>query len=257
MTATQELSAKVLDLDGNEVRETVLPEAFRSPVRSDIVLRAVVASQSQRIQPQGRDPMAGKRTTAHSRGVGFGIARVPRIERTSTARFAPMTVKGRSTHPPKAEKVIKKGINRKERLFAFHSAISATAIPDMVRARGHILGERGLPIVVAKEAEDLEKTSRVVEFLGKLGFGEELNRCSEKRRREKGGVKTPRGPLIVVGERCKLVSAARAVPGVDVVLAQKVSVEDLAPGGTPGRLAIWVEPSLEVLSKRLKGGGRT
>jgi len=257
MTISQELTAKVLDLEGNVIRDAVLPEMFRTPVREDIILRAVVASQSQRIQPQGRDPMAGKRTTAHSRGVGFGIARIPRIERTSTARFAPMTVKGRSTHPPKAEKVIRKDINRKEKLFAFHSALSATAIPDMVRARGHIMGERKLPIVVAKEVEDLEKTSRVVELLEKLGFGEELNRCSENRKREKGGVKTPKGPLIIVGERCKLVSAARAIPGVDVVSAQKVSVEDLAPGGTPGRLAIWVEPSLEVLAKRLKGGGRT
>jgi len=257
MTATRELSAKVLDLDGNVVRETALPEAFRSPVRSDIVLRAVVASQSQRIQPQGRDPMAGKRTTAHSRGVGFGIARIPRIERASTARFAPMAVKGRSTHPPKAEKDIKKDINKKERAFAFHSAISATVLPDMVKARGHVLGDRVLPIVVVKEAEDLGKTSSVVELLKKLGLGEELDRCSGNRRRERGGIKTPRGPLIVVGERCKLVSAARSVPGVDVVSAQKMSVEDLAPGGTPGRLAIWVEPSLDVLAQRLKGGGRS
>jgi large subunit ribosomal protein L4e len=67
-------------------------------------------------------------------------------------------------------------------------------------------------------------------------------------------VRTPRGPLIVVGGRCKLVTAARGILGVEVVSAQKVGVEDLAPGGTPGRLTIWIEPSLEVLNKRLQGG---
>jgi large subunit ribosomal protein L4e len=253
MMMARELTAKVRDLEGKEIRDVVLPEAFRTPVREDIILRAVVASQSKRVQPQGRDPMAGKRTTAQSRGVGYGMARIPRLDRTLTGKFAPMTVKGRSTHPPRAEKVIRKGINRKERLLAFHSALSATAMPQTVRSRGHILGEKGLPMVVSKEAEDLAKTSSVIELFGKLGLGEDLRRCVAGRRRERDGVRTPKGPLIVVGERCKLVSAARAIPGVDVVSAQKVSVEDLAPGGTAGRLTVWVEPSLEVLTKRLKG----
>lgn len=256
MTISQELTAKVLDLEGNETRDVILPEVFRTQVRADIILRAVVASQSKRIQPQGRDPMAGKRTTAKSRGVGYGMARIPRLQRTLTGRFAPMTVKGRSTHPPKVEKVIRKKINRKEKLLALYSALSATTMPDAVKARGHSLGEKRLPIVVSKEAEDLEKTSGVIVLLGKLGFADELKRCLARRKREKDGVRTPRGPLIVVGERCKLVSAARAIPGVDVVSAQKISVDDLAPGGAPGRLTIWVEPSLEVLTKRLQGDAR-
>ncbi|MGQ9514101.1 MAG: 50S ribosomal protein L4 [Thermoproteota archaeon] len=248
------ISAKILDLEGKEVGEIALPEAFKAPVRMDIIHRAVVASWTRRLQPQGRDPMAGKRTTAESRGVGFGIARVPRIQRTGVARFASMTVGGRTTHPPKTTKKIRKMINKKERHLAFISALSATAIPELVKVRGHILGNRQLPIVVSKEAENIEKTNGVVQLLEKLGFKEELDRCLEKRKRLKDRVRTPRGPLLVVSGRCRLVAAAKSIPGVEVVSAQKVSVGDLAPGGTPGRLTIWTEPSLEVLNKRLQGG---
>jgi large subunit ribosomal protein L4e len=255
MTLVQDLMAKVLDLEGNEVGDMALPDAFGREVRDDLIRRAVVVSQSRRVQPQGRDPRAGKRTTAKSRGVGYGIARVPRIHGSGTARLAPMTVKGRSTHPPKAEKVIRKGFNRKERLLALASALSATAVPDRVKARGHILGERKLPLIVSRDAQDLERTSRVIEVLQKLGFGDELDRCLTGRKRVKSGMRAPRGPLIVVGERCRLVKAARAIPGVDIVAAQELCVEDLAPGGVPGRLTIWVGPALEVVAKRLQGGG--
>lgn len=248
------LTAKVLDPEGNEVGEVALPSVFKAPIREDIIHRAVVASLTQRLQPQGRDTMAGKRTTAESRGVGFGMARVPRIRRTGVAKFASMTVGGRTTHPPKVAKKIRKKINRKEKELAFASALSATAAPDLVRARGHIIGDRQLPIVVSRQAETLEKTVSVVNFLEKLGLGEELERCLEKRKRLKTGVKAPRGPLLVVGGRCKLATAAKSIPGVEVVTAQKLSVEDLAPGGKPGRLTIWVEPSLEILGKRLSGG---
>ena len=59
--------------------------------------------------------MAGKRTTAESRGTGSAIARVPRIKGGSgRAAFAPSTVKGRQPHPPRAEKKILKSIPKKE-----------------------------------------------------------------------------------------------------------------------------------------------
>ena len=142
-------NVQVFDTSGKPYESMSFPSVFSAPFRPDMIRKVVVALQSRSYQPKGRDPMAGKRTTAHSRGVGYGMARIPRLDRTLTGKFAPMTVKGRSTHPPRAEKVIRKGINRKEKLLAFHSALSATAMPQAVRTRGHILGEKGLPMVVS------------------------------------------------------------------------------------------------------------
>ena len=88
--------------------------------RPDVIKRAVLAIQSSRLQPQGRDPMAGKRTSAESRGTGSATARVPRIKGGSgRAAFAPSTVKGRQPHPPRAEKKILKSIPKKEAKVSF------------------------------------------------------------------------------------------------------------------------------------------
>ena len=50
-----------------------LPEVFDTPLRPDVIKKTVLALQSHRFQPQGRDPLAGKRTTAESRGTGLGL----------------------------------------------------------------------------------------------------------------------------------------------------------------------------------------
>jgi len=71
---------KIFDLAGKPVGKIKLPRVFETPYRPDVIKRAVLASQSHRFQPQGRNPMAGKRTTAESRGVGLGLARVPRLK---------------------------------------------------------------------------------------------------------------------------------------------------------------------------------
>ena len=47
--------------------------------------------------------MAGKRTSAESRGTGMAMARVPREKGGGgRAAFAPGTVGGRQAHPPRA-----------------------------------------------------------------------------------------------------------------------------------------------------------
>jgi len=117
-------TVKVFDLKGKSTGKITLPEIFSTPLRPDVIKRAVLAIQSSSIQPQGRDPMAGKRTTAESRGTGSAIARVPRIKGGSgRAAFAPSTVKGRQPHPPRSEKKILKSIPKKEAKLALFSAI--------------------------------------------------------------------------------------------------------------------------------------
>ena len=101
------VSAKVFDLKGKATGKVRLSQVFRTPLRPDVIKRAVIAIQSHRFQPQGRDPMAGKRTTAESRGVGMGISRVSRLKERQTAAFIPSAVGGRDPHPPLVEKKIR------------------------------------------------------------------------------------------------------------------------------------------------------
>src|SRR5512139_904960 len=104
-------TAEIFDLQGKSTGKINLPNVFSTPLRPDVIKRAVLAIQSNRLQPQGRDPMAGKRTTAESRGTGSGISRVPRVKGGGgTAKFAPSTVGGRQPHPPTAKKKIVKRI---------------------------------------------------------------------------------------------------------------------------------------------------
>ena len=51
---------KVYSLEGEVIDEIKLPEIFNEEYRPDIIKRAVISSQTARIQPWGTDPMAGK-----------------------------------------------------------------------------------------------------------------------------------------------------------------------------------------------------
>jgi large subunit ribosomal protein L4e len=253
---------KVYGLDGKALRTVKLPDVFYTPVRYDLIGRAVVALQSHRLQPKGRDPMAGKRTTAESYGVGHGLARLPRVKgerysKSGQAAFAPGTVGGRLAHPPTSEKRIEKKINRKERLLALKSAIAATADKEIVARRGHVFNvRRGLPIVVSDELEGVSRAKEAVEVLEKLGVKGDLERVkgSVKERAGKGKMRGRRlkravGPLIVVAEDKGISKAVRNLPGVDLVDIHSLSVEDLAPGTHPGRLTIWSESALKALDE--------
>ncbi|MCK5670696.1 50S ribosomal protein L4, partial [Candidatus Bathyarchaeota archaeon] len=88
------MKVPVINLQNEKIGEIEVPKVFSTPVRHDVIKRAVIALQSTRFQPQGRDPMAGKHTTAESRGTGHGIARVPRLKGGSRAAFGVSIVGG-------------------------------------------------------------------------------------------------------------------------------------------------------------------
>ncbi|MFQ6076698.1 MAG: 50S ribosomal protein L4 [Candidatus Bathyarchaeia archaeon] len=253
-------TTQVYDLDGNPVETIALPEVFDAPLRPDVIKRAVLAIQSHRIQPQGRNPMAGKRTTAESRGTGLGIARLPRVKgrrypRAGQAALAPGTVGGRQPHPPRAEKRIRRRINRKERLLALRSAIAATASKDIVASRGHAIGDvLNLPLVISNELQEVEEAGKVRRVLQNIGFWPDVVRAKRSRRVRAGkgkmrGRKTKQavGPLIVVAEDDGIVGAARNHPGVDVITVDGLNAELLAPGTHPGRLTVWTKAAVERL----------
>jgi hypothetical protein len=75
----------VLSLANEKVDEVDLPKVFETPLKPDVIRRAVIAQQSHDFQPQGRDPMAGKHNTALSRGTGHGQARLPRLKQSGKA----------------------------------------------------------------------------------------------------------------------------------------------------------------------------
>jgi len=252
----------VYNLQGKPTKEISIPAVFDTPIRPDIIKKAVVAYQTHRIQPQGRDPMAGKRTTAISRGTGLHLARIPRVKGSGYSRagqgaFAPGTVGGRQPHPPKAEKRIKKRLNEKEKDLAISSAIAATADKGTVALRGHVVSEvKELPLVVSDKLQTLDKAVQVKEVLEGLGVWPDVLRVKNSRKIRAGRgssrgrkMKQAVGPLIIVSEDKGIGKAARNHPGLDVVIVRQLNAELLAPGVRPGRLTVWVESAIKSLEK--------
>jgi len=253
---------QVYDLQGKSAGRITLPEVFDTAIRPDVIKRAVLAQQYHRLQPQGRDPMAGKRTSAVSMGTGFHLARIPRVKgsRYPSARsgaFAPIAVGGRTTHPPRSEKRIYKEINRKERLLAIRSAIAATADKSLVASRGHIVDNvPTLPLVVVDEIQEMSKASEAKVVLEKLGLFPDLTRVEDSRKIRAGkGTRRGRkrrhgaGPLFVIDEDKGLRRAMGNFLGVDVVRVDRINAELLAPGAYPGRLTVWASSAVKKLGE--------
>jgi large subunit ribosomal protein L4e len=248
------ISAKVFDLKGKEISQVNLPQIFNTPTRPDVIKRAVVTIQSHKYQPQGRDPMAGKKNTAESRHAGLGISRVPRLkERGQRAAFAPGTVGGRSAHPPRSEKNIKKKLPKKEMKLALRSAVAATGSKETVAARGHIIDDiPDFPLVVVDDIQSLKKTKEIEEALISLGVWSDVFRVKESRKVRAGRgkmrgrkMKQAIGPLLVIANNDGVAEAARNIPGVDVTSVENLNAELLAPGTHPGRLTVWTSSAFE------------
>ena len=250
-------TADIFDLQGKSTGKITLPSVFSTPLRPDVIKRAVLAIQSSRLQPQGRDPMAGKKTTAESRGTGSATARVPRIKGGSgRAAFAPSTVKGRQPHPPRSEKIILKEIPKKEAKLALTSAIAATAQKETVTTRGHKTADViSFPLIVDNALEGLTKVKEVEEAFASFGLTADVTRVKDSRnvRAGKGKhrgrkMKQAVGPLIVVVDGKTLVNAASNLPGVEVTTVANLNTEMLAPGTHPGRLTVWTNGAVEKLN---------
>ncbi len=261
----------VFGIDGKEVEKIDLPKVFSHPVREDLILRAFLAIQSHKRQPYGPNELSGMRTSAHYHGerrsrysmMNREIARHQRLHSKTVpflfwqARVAPQTRGGRPSHPPVPEKNWYQKINKKERIKAILSAIAATSLKEIVKARGHKVDEiRELPIVVDDKIEEVKKSKEIVEFLKKIGLEEELERVKEKKvRAGKGKMRGRRykkkvGILFVINEDRGISKAVRNLPGCEVVEVKDLSVEQLAPGGKPGRLTIFTKSAILKLGEK-------
>lgn len=249
----------LLGLDGKPGVTVVLPLAFSTPVRPDLIQRAVVAAQSHRRQPYGTAPTAGLRHSVEWSGKGRGVARTPRLMESMRGAQAPNTVGGRPAHPPRVDRIWGKKINRKERRLAFSSALAATRDAKLAAGRGHQVPHAlHLPVVVDDPVEEIQKTQDARELLERLKLWEDVERAREGRHltssgraRRRGRVRhTPRSLLLVTSGPGKAIGF-RNLAGVDVVSARQLATEDLAPGGDAGRLTLFTRAAVESLRERL------
>jgi large subunit ribosomal protein L4e len=229
----------------------------------------VHALQSAARQAYGANPDAGLRHSSnlskerkHYRGCyGHGISRVNRkiMSRKGTrlnwvGAFSPQTRGGHKAHPPKSWKIWEQKINDKENQKALRSAMSATLNKEIVQKRGHLLPPT-YPFIIDASFEHLTKAKEVQKTLLALGFAQELERAGEKSIR--AGIGKARGRkykkkkslLIVVGDKCNVINAAKNLAGIDVVQAKALNAELLAPGALAGRATLWTKSAVEAIEK--------
>ena len=248
----------IYDLKGEVIGKIKLPKVFGILVRKDLIRRAFHSAFTARLQPKGRDPLAGKRTSARSFGVGLGIARVPRIPGTGRAALINSAVGGRLAFPPTPEKKIHEEINKKEMKLAIMSALAATAQPELVKKRGHVVSRDTLPVVVVDDFEELSKAREVREVLMKLGLWDDVMRAKKRTRIRAGKgkmrgrrYKKPKSILAIISSNeAPVADVLDNFPGVDVATPLSLNILHLAPGGVPGRLTLITKSALEGLAKR-------
>ncbi len=248
------MQVKVLSKSGKNSAEISVPDIFSEPYRPDIIKKAVLAAQANRLQQYGPDRTAGTLSSGHSWGSGRGAAHVPRLKNGSRAVVVPQAKGGRASHGPNPHRIYTEKINDKERLKAIRSAVAATINPELVKARGYKY-EGPFPVVVDDEIQSLNKTSEVVDVLAAMGFEADLIRASEKQVRAGRGKMRGRyykkkiGLLLVIAEDNGIGRAARNIPGMDVATIDELNAEMLAPGTHAGRLTLWTEGAMKLLTE--------
>jgi len=146
-------------------------------------------------------------------------------------------------------------VNQNQRRFAVVSALTATALPSHVLARGHRIEEiEEVPLVVASAAESFKKTKEAVALLKSLKAYADVVKVSNSRKLRAGKGKLRnrrhrqrRGPLVVYNEDQGIVKAFRNLPGVELVNVRRLNLLQLAPGGHLGRFVIWTEGAFSQL----------
>lgn len=264
----------VFSREGTKVKDIQLPTIFSTPYDASLIKRAVLAVQSTRIQPFGNKRGSGRSNTAEYIGVrgkptehrtiNVAKARLPRLRNRRAILYGnvasvPQAVGGPRAHPPKVETVTEERINVKERKKAIASAIAASVNATLVKARGHTFDEKIFPLIVDSSFENATKTSEIVNALNALHVHVNVEKSKNSKRTRTGKNKnrgkrfrTKKSLLIVTDGTKPVYRAGRNLPGVDIVQVQSLNAEHLAPGSHAGRLTIWTESAVNVLSE--KGG---
>jgi large subunit ribosomal protein L4e len=253
----------VYNLEGNKIGSIEVPKIFNVDPREDLIKKSIEVAQSQNVQMQGREINAGLKTTAEGWGTGHALSRAPRIKGSGfpTARNVgrvPFARGGRSTHPIKVNKKVKKKINKKTKKLAVISAISASAKSNWIKKRGDLIDNiPQVPLIIDDKIQTIKKTSKVYSILCNLGFKEELEKIKKSYKKIRSGKGKRRGRkykkskslLIVIKEDFGIFKAARNIPGVDIIKVENLSINELAPGGQAGRVTIWTQSAFNELDQ--------
>jgi len=248
------MKANVLTLKGRVKEKIELPSVFETEYRPDLIARAVLSSQTNRLQPKGTSLAAGKKGSVHFYGKGRGQSRTPRMTTgPHRASFVPQAVGGHLAHPPKVEKKVAEKIIRKEKKLAIHSAIAASAKKELVEKRGHkVEGIKNLPLIIEDDIETIAKTKEMEDVFKSIGVWQDVLRAKGKTIRAGRGKMRGRkynekkGPLLVVSNASRLY-AARNIAGIDILSVKNLGAEHLAPGTHAGRLVVWSHSAIEAL----------
>lgn len=250
----------VVSVSGKPGETLTLPLAFSTPLRPDLIRRAVVSAQAARRQPHGTSRTAGRRHSVEWSGKGKGVARTPRLMESNRGAQAPNTVGGGQAHPPRTATIWTKKINLKERRLAFQSALAATRTATLLKARGHDVPDGlALPVVVETPLESIATVARARTLLDGLKLWSDVERAAAGthvvagRGKRRGRFRHTPLSLLVVTSASGQARGFRNLAGVDVVPVGRLGTEDLAPGGTPGRLTIFSQAAVGALAQRIEG----
>jgi len=127
-------------------------------------------------------------------------------------------------------------VPQKQRQYALASAIAATAIPALVEARGHVIGQMPeIPMVVANEIEGVTKTKEAVALLKKINAYDDVEKsiASKRLRGTKGKMrnrrwKMKRGPLVIYKNDNGITRAFRNIPSVSLMSTDSLNLLKLA-----------------------------
>lgn len=242
--------------------QVTLPGVFCAPVRPDVVhfVHSNVAKNHR--QAYSCNKFAGKQSSAESWGTGRAVSRIPRVQGGGTHRagqgaFGNMCRGGRMFAPTKVWRKWHRKVNISQRRYATASALSASAVPALVMARGHRVEEcPQIPLVVGNAAESITKTSAAVELLEKLGAYNDVQKVKDSRKLRcgKGKMRNRRfvqrlGPLVIYGSDNGITKAFRNIPGVELCQVSRMNILQLAPGGHLGRFCIWTESAFSQLDE--------
>lgn len=242
----------VYGIDGFSKEQIELPEIFNTPYRPDVIRKSFNVLHSNKRQPYGSDPLAGKKQATASVGKGRGMSRVPRLTQGRRAALAPCVVGGRRAHPPKSEKNWDEKINKKEKILAKNSALAATSNKEIVKNRGHKFDEKiTLPIIIDDKFEKITKTKDVITALDKIGVYDDVLRATNGQhiRAGKGKnrgrkYKTPKS-ILIVSTKDEIKKSSKNLTGIDIIKPKDMDIEYLAPGGDAGRLAIFSKSAIK------------
>mmetsp|Transcript_38569 Transcript_38569/g.111438 ORF Transcript_38569/g.111438 Transcript_38569/m.111438 type:complete len:411 (+) Transcript_38569:74-1306(+) len=261
-TARPVISVYKFDNPTEKSGTVVMPSVMTMPLRPDLVRDVHKNMSKNRRQAYAVSKKAGYDTAAESWGTGRAVSRIPRVPGGGTHRagqgaFGNMARGGGMFAPTRIWRRWHRRINITKKRHAVVACLSASALPPLVMAHGHRIGEIAeLPLVVSDGIESVTKTKQAMEMLKKLGCSEELTRIvdSKKIRPGRGKMRNRRyvmrkGPLVIYAEDNGIARAFRNIPGVETANVARLNLLKLAPGGNFGRFLIWTEGAIKKLQE--------